>query len=312
MSNAAEANFIVTREYRRFTEFCDACRRYRYIGLCYGPPGVGKTLSARHYATWDSVEEFDLYDVARTERLAAVLPCETIFYTPGVTNSPGQIERDIHQRRGHLQSIRQEPLRLEENGVLHQIQQREDEVRRQAWQRDWFHAPPEEPAETGPGRAEVVRAYHEKRKAIPDPTTLLVVDEADRLRMASLEQIRAIFDEGGIGVVLLGMSGLEKRLVRYPQFYSRVGFVHEFRALSVAEVRSLLEQHWKPTEVCQSLEGIMNEEVLVAIVRITGGNFRLLHRLLSQIARVMEINALSTVTLQVVDAARESLVIGTV
>ena len=42
------------------------------------------------------------------------------------------------------------------------------------------------------------------------------------------------------------------------------------------------------------------------------GNFRLLHRLLTQIARVVEINALTQVTKEVVETARESLVIGTV
>jgi hypothetical protein len=45
---------------------------------------------------------------------------------------------------------------------------------------------------------------------------------------------------------------------------------------------------------------------------ITGGSFRLLDHLLTQIGRIIEINELHTVTPAAVEAARESLVIGTV
>jgi hypothetical protein len=49
---------------------------------------------------------------------------------------------------------------------------------------------------------------------------------------------------------------------------------------------------------------------VATIIRITGGNFRLLNRLLTQMGRILEINALQEVTKAVVEAARESLVIG--
>ena len=144
-----------------------------------------------------------------------------------------------------------------------------------------------------------------------DPTTLVIIDEADRLHMNALEQVRDIFDKGGIGVVFIGMRGIEKRLSRYPQLYSRVGFVHAFHPLSVAQVRDLLHQKWVPAGVALPEAGVTDEEALATIIRVTGGNFRLLHRLLTQIARLVEINALQTVTSAVVEAARESLVIGT-
>jgi hypothetical protein len=50
--------FVPTRGYRLFADVCDACRRFRSIGLGYGPPGTGKTKAAGYYTQWDHVEEF--------------------------------------------------------------------------------------------------------------------------------------------------------------------------------------------------------------------------------------------------------------
>ena len=98
------------------------------------------------------------------------------------------------------------------------------------------------------------------------------------------------------------MPGIEKRLARYPQFYSRIGFVHEFRPLGAKEIRDLLDQRWVPPGVYLPQHSL-DPETVAAIIRITGGNFRLLNRLLTQMERILEINSLQQVTKTVVEAA---------
>lgn len=143
-----------------------------------------------------------------------------------------------------------------------------------------------------------------------DLTQLIVVDEADRLSTNALEQVRDIYDRTHIGVVLIGMPGLEKRLARYPQLYSRVGFVHHFRPLNRREMNCVLPWKWQQLDFRYDADDPLEKEAAVTIMRITGGNFRLIHRLFAQIERVLEINELYKITKDVVETARESLVIG--
>lgn len=141
---------------------------------------------------------------------------------------------------------------------------------------------------------------------------LVIIDEADRLSTPSLEELRDFYDRREIGLVLVGMPGLEKRLARYPQLYSRVGFAHAFRPLNQEEARFVLEQHWSGWGGTVHGDEFADQEAVAAIVTITGGNFRLINRLMSQVRRIKELNQIRTVTREVVNAARDCLVIGTI
>ena len=138
---------------------------------------------------------------------------------------------------------------------------------------------------------------------------LLIVDEANRLKDAGLEQIRDITDRGEFGLVLLGMPGLDKRLQRAPQLYSRIGFAQKIEPLSDDETRFFLEQRWSHRVSAHS-DDFTDQEAVAAILRITRGNIRLIERLMMQVEHILVANQLQVVTKEVVETARDNLIIG--
>jgi len=93
--------FVETLEYKRFVEFCEACRRDRYIGLCYGAPGVGKTLSAVHHSRIEKVVPLDRWSAEASDDL----PIDTVLITPEVINTPARIDADVRQARSVVCSV---------------------------------------------------------------------------------------------------------------------------------------------------------------------------------------------------------------
>src|SRR5258708_4074158 len=256
-----ELVFAATKEHLRFGEFCDACRKYRYIGICHGVPGAGKTLSGREYASFDMLsllfpeELFTLvgrrylddqfphkpFATPGSPAFTEVLSCRTVYYTAPVGATPSRIEREV----------------MALSATLSYLVEAAEQASR--------------------GKDDFLLAYR-----LPKRTELVIVDEAQRLKMAALEQLRDLYDRLNFGLVLVGQPGLEKSLARYPQLYSRVGFAHQFRVLSEEETRCLLQQRWSHLGMNIRVDDFTDAEALATIVRITTGNFRVIHRLLME------------------------------
>ena len=110
--------FITTKEHRRFVEFADAVRRESYIGLCFGPAGVGKTLSARRYTFWDAAEPLLEQSGPRQDSDATVYASlarsRAVFYTPTTTSTLRQIDKDLDELFGRVEACIDQHVRRDQ------------------------------------------------------------------------------------------------------------------------------------------------------------------------------------------------------
>lgn len=285
MNNSDPDNiFLETKGYRRFEEFCDACIEYKYIGICYGAPGVGKTQSAKYYSQHELMWSIQPDGYAYEDNLHIPLElsdCSTLFHTPMAPLSGVQMINTLNQDISHIDRIIH--LANVNKIISEKICSNEKEK----------------------------NGFIEKLEVPSDKSCeLIIIDETERLSFAALELIRALYDQKGIAIILIGMPGLEKRLSRYPQLYSRIGFAHEYKPLSKEEMLFTLEHHWQKLGLKLKPADFSDHEAITTITRTTNGNFRLLNRLFMQIDRLLKLNRLQHITNEVVLAARECLLIG--
>jgi DNA transposition AAA+ family ATPase len=259
--------FISTKQYKQFAEFCRACERDNYIGLCYGSAGAGKTESARHYSKWYQViKHFD--GLIMNYKELPKFPTKnlnTILYTPSQLKSSKDILREINV-------FKREFGLLKERGLY---------------------------------GSEIPFDVREKHHA-----KMIIIDESERLKPESFELIREMYDAGQANFIFIGMPGIEKTMSRFPQLYSRIGFVHQFKNMGNQELKFILENHLGKLNYNFKDDDYNDQEVISTVLRITNGNFRLVDRVIKQAIRIMKVNCMTTITKEIIEAARSCLLIG--
>lgn len=281
-------SFVETKSYRRFGEMCDACRRARVVRLGYGPPGTGKTESAKQYTRWSLFKPFlpeSLITFTGRNAVDGLYPYKPFTFASVPLEAPIQECRTVFYTPPVSASV----ARIEKQVLT-------------------LFAAFSYLVDAANQRHQGTEEFLVTRRYTP-LIELLIVDEANRLKDAGLELIRDFADRGEFGLVLLGMPGLEKRLMRAPQLYSRVGFAHEMEPLSDDETRDFLEKRWSHRVKAYS-DDFTDKEAVGTILRITRGNIRLIERLMMQVEHVLVANQLQVVTKEVVETARQNLIIG--
>lgn len=279
-----DGSFANTGQHRRFAEFCEDRRRYRDIGVCVGIPGVGKTVSAKRYTRWQALEPYLDGQAYLEKPPPEAAACSAVYYTVQPAHTPKSITVEIERKRGLL-----------------------------SWMVDTARSYDGNTGDTSNGNGAAVGSDSDGARGgglvgVEDRTELLIVDEAQFLKNNALEQLRYLHDRDRFGLVLIGMPGLDRTLSRYPQLYSRIGFLHRYKRLEAPQVREILQN---PSAFGIGLSGeAFSEEAVAGMIRYSDGNFRTLEKLAQRVESILDINKCAVADAGVVKLARQQILLG--
>ncbi len=139
----------------------------------------------------------------------------------------------------------------------------------------------------------------------------------DPERRAASERFRVIWPFLEAGVPLKRIAEEQGKslrtlragaLLRYQQFYSRIGFLHRYKPLDITRVREVLKN--------PSVFGVdlgaeeLSEEAVAGMIRYPEGNFRTLEKLTQRVESILEINGSTKADAEVVQLARQQILLG--
>ena len=261
-------SFFQTHPYKNFVECCETCRRFRYVGICYGPAGVGKTVAARLYAEWDAVEPRFPRTGVRMPVQGAERPYPRVaFYTPGRTVKPKQIENDVTLLVWSLQNL--------EKIALHQ-------------------------------HLEVSLADEQLVSEQLELLIIDNVHRLDPMCMDVIQDVYDRYQIGV--VLLGDEVLVQKHLKRLEHLRVRVGDVRPFFVLSRKEVAEMIPQFLLRLQLdFQSPQGLSLEQLTDDIYNATNGNLSLMRLFLTQIVVLLQKENTNVVTSHIVQRAYSKL-----
>lgn len=103
---------------------------------------------------------------------------------------------------------------------------------------------------------------------LEDSSGVVLIDEADRLALGRLEDLRDINEATGVSIVLIGEEGLMNKMVSKQRLYSRVAEMVKFEPVGKEDIIAY---------GFQAADLKISPEAAALLARKSGGSFRMVH-----------------------------------